>query len=115
MQKKRNGRRLPVVAVDDIHAAHIGNGRQHALAEKDIALGLVVVAVELVPVKVVGIIHEIEGDPLRTGQHAQAALLMTPAYGNGEMGDQLHLIAELGALGPKPVVGRAFHVQHEAV
>lgn len=67
------------MAVDNIHAAHIGNSRQHTLAEEDIALGLVVVAVELVTVEVIRVIHKVEGDPFRTGQHAQPALLVTPS------------------------------------
>ena len=110
LQQDGNQRRLPVVAVKNVGHAEDLRGLQHGAAEQREALGIVVIvaqrrAVERIAVEVRRVVDEIE---LHSSAHAaveHGTEAVTVIEGNGNAGDDLARIVELGLLVTRKIDG----------
>ena len=86
---------LPVVAVDDLgHELEGGQQGDDGPGEEAVALPVVVVPIESVPLEIVLVIHEVPHHAVLL-QTEQAAVDPPPAEGDLDMADKLHLILPL--------------------
>ena len=86
---------LPVVGVDDVGMeVDVGQHLQNGAGEERKALGVVIVTVEGAALEVVFVVDEVVGAVVPASPE-QAAVLVSPRDGHGEVGDEVHLILQI--------------------
>ena len=95
VQINRHQRGVPIVGMDDVRVkVDVVEHLHRRLGEEGEALRVVVVAVQIVPLKVILVVQEVVDNPLMAG-FENAAILVSPGKRNVKVAHKLHPLAEL--------------------